>query len=662
MSKIPDELVQAIQAGECVLWTGAGIGALAGLPGWGEILAAWVRRCPEAEHEGLAALLAQGRLRPVLGYVLRHLGESALQLDDTSAEAPLRPGAELVGKMRWRACLATAYTEVLRRALAAEGQEVDVLGHREIHRPTLRPGARDDERPLILKTPPAGRALRADRALFEVVEEIVRTRTILFLGFDVDDPDLAEILGLLTRVGRGRRHFAAIPFVSAAEAEELLEDHGIAVFDPCGPGAARGAAGDPVAVLAALHEAIWEVRPRVSSCRADFAALDLRRHLADLPLRIDLAVDAALTLGAEEASLLLAQLGPEEEGRIDVATRIRLGNLMAAHGRLHDARRHLQAALDRRPGREYQALARHGLARLAAFGGLSRVAVEGLREAATIDRSLALWPSRLPPSAVRAADAVGLRLTCEDGEGGAEVEVCVRSLPRALGLHGQRRFTAEVERLAGLRSPHLQRLRGGFTDGELFGTIAEPAAGPTLAEALAEAGTLETFRALRMAMAVLDGLAALHGEGLLHRDVRPETVTLAEGGATLGGLGFATITNLRRPAQRLCSDGYVAPELLAGEPASAASDVYAAAGLLYRALCGRAPQPAAPPLAIQRPDLDPRLPELLARALHPDPGQRISPRRLRSELAGVVSVPMVLVSRLGAGTLPAPGGRANLGA
>ena len=657
MAKIPEELVQAIQAGECVLWTGAGIGALAGLPGWSALLQGWARRCPEGEQAALEALIAQGRLRPVLSYAMRHLGEAARCTDDAAAEAPLRPGAELLGKMRWRACLATTYAEVVRRALAAEGQEVEVLGHREIRRPTLRPGARDDERPLILKTPPAGRSMRADRALFELVEEIVRTRTILFLGFDVDDPDLAELLELLGRVGRGRRHFAAIPFVSAAEAEELLESRGIEVFE-----AGEGAPGDPVATLAAIHAALWVVPPRVSGARADLAALDLARSLAEVPLRVDLAADAALTIGLDEPLLLLAQLGAEEAGRIDAATRLRLGATLAVHGRTRDARAHLEAALARGPGREFQALARYGLGWIAAAEGRGAAAIEGLMAAAAIDRSLAIWPSRLEPAAALGADAVGVRLLCRDREGGEAVEVEVRALPRPLGVHGQRRFTSEVQRAAGLRSPHLQRLRGGFCDGQLFGTIAEPAPGPTLAAALAEAGTIEVFRALRIAMGVLDGLAALHGEGLLHRDVRPETVALGEGGAVLCGLGFGSLCDLRRPAQRRCSGGYAAPEVLAGAAPTPASDVYAAAALLHRCVVGQAPGAGAG-LGSRAAALDPRLVELLGRALDPDPGRRLSPRRLRAELAGVVSVPMVLVSRLGgSASLPAGEARATLGA
>jgi tetratricopeptide (TPR) repeat protein len=635
MTTIPSALACAVRGGECVLWAGAGIGALAGLPGWLELLGGWVAALPDEEREGLAPLLARGRLRPVLGQVLRLRPELAALPDE--AAPLLRAAAGVLGKIRWRAILASAYPTVIAQALAGDGDPPRAHSHRELARPTLR-GHRPDSAPLLVKTPAAGRPMRADRGLFALVEECVRAQTILFLGFELDDPDFVAVRELLARTGRGRRHYAVIPGISAAEAAELLESYGIEVI-------ADEALRDPAAALAALYEATWEAPEGPLNVRVDRVMLDLARTLAELPLRADLAVDAALTVGVTEASLLLAQLDPAEAGRMEAGLRLRLGGLMAAHGRLEEARGHFEAALAQKPGPEYQALARLGLGRAAGLRGHFEAALAEVTAAAAIDRSLALWPEEMTPRALVAMDAANTVMICEDGAGAA-LEVCTRALPRPAGSHLERRFTSELARLSSLRHPALQAISGGGCDGQSFWTIAAATTGPTLAATLAREGQLEIFQALRLAMTVLDGLAALHSEGLVHGDLRAEQVVLGAEGARLVGLGFAPLSNPRRPSLRRVSDGLVAPEVLAGEAVSPASDLYRAGALLFRCLCGRAPLHAASTASRLRAGIDPRVDDLLARALHPDVARRPSPRRLRAELAAIVSVPMMLVSRL----------------
>lgn len=648
MVKIPSELMQAIQAGDCVLWTGAGLGALAGLPGWEEALSRAVARCPAEAQPQLQDLLAQGRLRPVLSHLQRTIGDP-LALVVGAADPELVPGAEVLAKLPWRACFATAYAEVLRRIFAADGQEIEVLSHREVHRPTLRPQARDDERPMILKTPPAGRSMRADRSLFDLVEEVVRTRTILFLGFDVDDPDFAELLELLGRVGRGRRHFAWLGAVTEAEACDLRENFAVEVVDP-GPCAA------PIAALCALQAALWEAPPGPRSLRADLAALDLARTLATVPLRADVAADAALGVELGAVDRLVDELSQEagEDWRLglDPGALLRLGNVYLAHGRAAAASACHEAVRARGAGREYVALAGFNLSLGSAYAGRGPAAASGLRAAAAVDRSLSLVPSRLELAEVADGDPTRLILRCRDRESGERLELWVRTLAHPVGVGEQRRFHAEVRGAVALTHPGLWRVRGGFTDGQLFGVIAEPIAGESLATILRGGERMEVYRALRLTIAVLDALAALHAGGLVHRDVRPEQILVAHdppASPVLAGQGLGPLIHVQRPALRRLADGYLAPERLAGEPATASSDLYAAAAVLYRCLTGRSPAGSVRPAGALVPGgLDPRIDAALAHALSPDPGLRISPRRLRAELAGVVSVPMLLVSRLGA--------------
>lgn len=648
MVTIPRELVQAIQAGDCVLWSGAGLGALAGLPGWEEVLARALTRCPAEAQPQLVDLLAQGRLRPVLSHLQRTIGDPLALVVGAADPEPVA-GAEVLATLPWRACFATAYAEVLRRIFATAGQEVEVLSHREVHRPTLRPQARDDERPMILRTPPTGRSMRADRALFDLVEEVVRTRTILFFGFDVDDPDFAEILELLGRIGRGRRHFAWLGAVTEAEAEDLRENFAVEVVDP-------GACGEPLAALCALKAAIFAAPPAARSLPADLAALDLARALATVPLRADVAADAALTVEIEAIDRLVRDLS-QGTGSLGDAWRLglepgallRLGNVYLAHGRAAAASACYEAVRERGAGREYVALAGYNLALESAYAGRGAAAASGLRAAAAVDRSLSLVPSRLELAEVLGGDPTRLVLRCRDREGGERLELWVRTLAHPVGVGEQRRYHGEVRAAAALAHPGLWRVRGGFTDGQLFGVIAEPIAGEPLSARLAGGARMEVFPALRLTIALLDALAALHAGGLVHRDVRPEQILVQGGQPILAGHGFCPLIHVQRPALRRLADGYLAPERLAGEPATASSDVYAAAAVLYRCLTGRSPAGSIQPAGALVPGgLDPRVDAVLARALSPDPDLRLSPRRLRAEFAGVVSVPMLLVSRLGA--------------
>ncbi|MCA9662624.1 MAG: protein kinase [Myxococcales bacterium] len=666
MEKIPSELVQAIQAGDCVLWSGAGIGALAGRPGWAAALTSAIERCAAPVRPQLRGLIDGGRLRPVLSYVVRHCGEEALAeaMRGHGDRGPV-DGAELLAKLPWRACFATAYAEVLQAIYASDGQAIELLSHREIHRPTLRPDARDDERPLILRTPPAGRSMRADRALFDLVQEVARTRTIFFFGFAKGDPDFAELLELLGRIGRGRRHYAWLADVTEAEAEELLDSRNIEVVS-------LGAEVQLEDALHLLHQAIWENAAGPSTARVELVAFDLARAVAHVPERGDIAADVAFACDIEGLDRLVAELAEaageaanwlsdglvevEDDGfdRIDVSTLLRLGNVYLARGRTTDARRCFKAVRLRGAGPEYQAIALFNLALAAASNGLERLAVSGLRSAAEADRSLSLLPERLELEAVRTYDPTRLVLGGRERRTGEAVELWLRTLGHHVGVHDQRRFYVEVQRAAELAHPGIQRLRGGFTDGQLFGVIADPLPGFTLEEALGGGGRMEMYRSLRLAMGVLDAVAALHAHGMVHRDIRPAQIVLSADGPVLCGQGFSPLINFRRPTLRHLADGYIAPELLAGEPASPTSDVYSVAAVLYRALSGRSPSTSVQPASAFQPDLDPRIDEVLAQALHPDPGLRLSPRRLRSELAGIVSVPMILVSRLGGRGAPTP--------
>jgi eukaryotic-like serine/threonine-protein kinase len=95
---------------------------------------------------------------------------------------------------------------------------------------------------------------------------------------------------------------------------------------------------------------------------------------------------------------------------------------------------------------------------------------------------------------------------------------------------------------------------------------------------------------------VASALGALHALGLVHRDVKPHNILLpADGQAKLADFGLArgdASSSFTIDGTALGTLGYLAPEVLRGEPATEASDVYAFAVVAYESLTGRRPSTA----------------------------------------------------------------------
>jgi len=138
--------------------------------------------------------------------------------------------------------------------------------------------------------------------------------------------------------------------------------------------------------------------------------------------------------------------------------------------------------------------------------------------------------------------------------------------------------------------------------------------------------------AIRLARAA----AALHRDGIIHRDIKPDNVIL-EGDSSLKliDLGVVRVPGLEDfpPEDIPGTSGYVAPEMLAGDPGSVASDIYALGVTLFRAFTGEFPYgpPEAAGVALRerpkellalRPDLPSWLQDAIARAIATDPARR----------------------------------------
>ncbi|WP_323745668.1 Stk1 family PASTA domain-containing Ser/Thr kinase [Arthrobacter gandavensis] len=153
------------------------------------------------------------------------------------------------------------------------------------------------------------------------------------------------------------------------------------------------------------------------------------------------------------------------------------------------------------------------------------------------------------------------------------------------------RFEREAKSAARLSHPHVVGvLDQGVTD-TLSYLVMEYVPGRTLRDVLTERRRLSPRLALAMMDAVVDGLAAAHEAGLVHRDVKPENVLLASSGAIkIADFGLArAVTTSTNTGTLVGTVAYLAPELVTGAGADARSDIYSAGIMLYEMLTGSQP-------------------------------------------------------------------------
>ncbi|UUU42230.1 serine/threonine-protein kinase [Streptomyces sp. NBC_00162] len=178
-------------------------------------------------------------------------------------------------------------------------------------------------------------------------------------------------------------------------------------------------------------------------------------------------------------------------------------------------------------------------------------------------------------------------------------------------------------------------------------------AGPSLGAVVKAAGVLPEDVVRRLAAGLASALAEIDRAGLVHRDLKPDNVLLAEDGVRVIDLGIARETEgeaegdagLTRTGLVVGSPAYMSPEQAEGKPLTPASDVFSLGSVLAMAATGRSP--FAGPSTFQtlydvvhtEPDLSgvpAGLLEVVAGCLAKDPAARPSPARLR-ELIGPVA-------------------------
>jgi serine/threonine protein kinase len=217
------------------------------------------------------------------------------------------------------------------------------------------------------------------------------------------------------------------------------------------------------------------------------------------------------------------------------------------------------------------------------------------------------------------------------------------------------RFEAEARAAAKISHPNVVSIYDVGTDGELSFIVMEKLPGRHLGDEIAD-GPLEPARVIQIAQEVLAALQAAHRVGVIHRDIKPGNILLAEDGSVkVTDFGIAKVAdlNLTRTGELFGTLCYMAPELLEGIAATPKSDLYAAGVVLYEALTGEKPfdadTPAAILLAIHRgrwtplgkrlPELDPGFAGAIDRSMSADPSRRYNSAQEMAAALGKASVP-----------------------
>ncbi len=166
------------------------------------------------------------------------------------------------------------------------------------------------------------------------------------------------------------------------------------------------------------------------------------------------------------------------------------------------------------------------------------------------------------------------------------------------------RFVREARSAARLSHPNVV---GVFDQGDDQGTLflaMEYVPGHTLRDLIRSDSPMSSAKALALLDPILSALAAAHRAGMIHRDVKPENVLLADDGRVkVADFGLARAVSTE--TQHTTTGGvligtvsYLSPELVLDGRADARSDVYAAGVLLYEMLTGRKPHEGDSPIQV----------------------------------------------------------------
>jgi predicted Ser/Thr protein kinase len=158
--------------------------------------------------------------------------------------------------------------------------------------------------------------------------------------------------------------------------------------------------------------------------------------------------------------------------------------------------------------------------------------------------------------------------------------------------NARRRLAREVETMRRVRSPFVAEVLDTDVAGDTPYIVTRYVPGRTLDEVVTQDGPLTGARLARLASGLAEALAAIHAAGVVHRDLKPGNVMLVNSDPVVIDFGIAQAldsTRLTQTGMFMGTPGYLAPEVIEGQPAAAAADVHAWGGTVAFAATGRPP-------------------------------------------------------------------------
>ncbi|MFF4837147.1 serine/threonine-protein kinase [Streptomyces sp. NPDC001315] len=272
------------------------------------------------------------------------------------------------------------------------------------------------------------------------------------------------------------------------------------------------------------------------------------------------------------------------------------------------------------------------------------------------DKSARLLAGRYRLGGVLGRGGMGTVWRAEDETLGRTVAVKELRFPSSIDDEEKRRLITrtlrEAKAIARIRNNSAVTVFDVVDEDDRPWIVMELVEGKSLAEAIREDGLLEPKRAAEVGLAILDVLRSAHREGILHRDVKPSNVLIAEDGrVVLTDFGIAQVEgdpSITSTGMLVGAPSYISPERARGHKPGPAADLWSLGGLLYAAVEGAPPYDKGSAIAtltavmtepLEEPKNAGPLRDVIYGLLTKDPAQRLDDAGARTMLNKVIHAP-----------------------